>query len=253
MQEIIRIWNINADSIVFVDDSPMELSEVQAAHPKITCLQFHPKDPALVWDLLCQLRDLFGKPAIFEEDRLRSVSIRSGAEFQERVEEDGADTFLETVAGRIKIRYHNDANDKRPLELINKTNQFNLNGIRYSEADWNAYRCDPSVQLAVVDYEDRFGKLGKISVLAGREQNGGFEVDVWAMSCRAFSRRIEHQILNVLFGRWDPIRFRHKSTDRNGPMQSFLSEMAISCQPMERAEFSRRCPTLFQQTECIHV
>ena len=83
VQEVVRRWNIGADGVVFLDDSPMELSEVQAAQPAITCLRFTPKDPAAVWNLLQQLRDLFGKALLFPEDRLRSASIRSSVALQE--------------------------------------------------------------------------------------------------------------------------------------------------------------------------
>jgi FkbH-like protein len=249
IERILQAWNVGADSLVFVDDNRLELEQVSTAFPEIECVEFRMNDPRF----LLELRDRFAKRNVREEDTLRVSSLRSGQLVRHAAADGGLETLLAGAKAKVKFRWGKDPADPRSLELLNKTNQFNLNGIRYTEADWNAYLSDPKVQLAVVEYEDRFGKLGKISVLAGREQSGGFEVDVWAMSCRAFSRRIEHQILNVLFSRWDSIRFRHKSTERNGPMQNFLSEMAISCQPIERNEFSRRCPTLFQQTECIHV
>jgi len=102
-----------------------------------------------------------------------------------------------------------------------------------------------------VEYEDRFGKLGKIAVLAGREQESGFDVEVWVMSCRAFSRRIEYQCLKMLLDRWDPLTFHWKRGERNGPMLDFLTEMAPDLRAVRRAEFSRRCPPLFHQSECI--
>ena len=37
---ILRTWNIGADSVVFVDDSPMELAEVVAAYPGINASGF---------------------------------------------------------------------------------------------------------------------------------------------------------------------------------------------------------------------
>jgi FkbH-like protein len=140
--------------------------------------------------------------------------------------------------------------DQRALELINKTSQFNLNGRRFTDAEWKAYLSDPAVHLAVVEYEDRFGKLGKIAVLAGREQGSGFEVGVWVMSCRALSRRIEHQCLKMLLNRWDALTFHWQRGPRNGPMLDFLAEMAPDLRTVRRTEFSRRCPPLFHQTEC---
>jgi len=60
---ILKAWNIAADSVVFVDDSPMELAEVKAAWPQMECLQFPGKDPASVEDFSsCVI--LFGKSRV---------------------------------------------------------------------------------------------------------------------------------------------------------------------------------------------
>jgi HAD superfamily phosphatase (TIGR01681 family) len=78
-QSVARIlgqWNVAADSVVFVDDNPMDLAEVQQAFPGITCLRFRARDTGSVWNLLGELRNLFGKPVLTDEDRLRQASIR---------------------------------------------------------------------------------------------------------------------------------------------------------------------------------
>src|SRR4029077_61081 len=41
---ILRAWNVAADAVVFVDDSPMELAEVKATHPEIGALVFPAHD-----------------------------------------------------------------------------------------------------------------------------------------------------------------------------------------------------------------
>ena len=73
---ILKAWNIGADAVAFVDDSPMELAEVAAAHPGIKCLQFPATDPAKINHLLLTLRDLFGKNVLLEEDHIRVTSLR---------------------------------------------------------------------------------------------------------------------------------------------------------------------------------
>ena len=73
---ILKTWNVGPDSVVFVDDSPMELAEVKAAHPEVECLQFPSKKHEAVLNLLDRLRDLFGKAVMSEEDAIRLDSIR---------------------------------------------------------------------------------------------------------------------------------------------------------------------------------
>jgi FkbH-like protein len=246
VERILEAWNVAPDSVVFVDDNPLELAQVKAAFSTMECLEFRKDDARF----LLELRDHFRKREIRREDKLRVASLRDGQAVRQAADSASLDALLAGAQARVTFRWGKQPPDPRALELINKTNQFNLNGVRYTQADWNAYLSDPATRLVVVEYEDRFGKLGKIAALAGREQDGGFEVEVWVMSCRAFSRRIEHQCLKLLLSRWESVRFRCERTERNDPMQDFLAEMAPGCQAIRRAAFSHRCPPLFHQTEC---
>ena len=247
IERILSVWNVGADSVVFVDDNPLELERVRAAFPAMECLAFRKDDAGF----LIELRDRFGKRVIREEDTLRVASLRAGEAVRQAAADSGnLDPLLAGAKAKVTFRWQKQPPDPRALDLINKTNQFNLNGARFTDGDWHAYLSEPGTHLVVVDYEDRFAKLGKIAVLAGREQRGTFEVQVWVMSCRAFSRRIEHQCLKLLLSRWDQLRFRYEQTERNGPVQDFLGEMVPDYLTIERAEFDRRCPALFHQTEC---
>jgi FkbH-like protein len=237
VNEILRAWNVGADSVVFLDDSPMELSEVETVHPEITAIQFPGNNPAAVWQLLLRLRSLFGKPSILAEDSLRTASVRSGAEFQRAGEafsgESGAGDFLPTLGGCVTIDYQKNLQDKRPLELINKTNQFNLNGVRVQEGEWRALIQSDETIVTTVSYEDRFGPLGKIAVLLGEKRGEEIQIHSWVMSCRAFSRRIEHHTLDSLFRVYGAHRLRMDvhATDRNQPLQKFLDEIGVDSSP----------------------
>lgn len=248
---ILEAWNIAADAVVFVDDSAMELDEVGRAHPGMTCLAFPGKDPAAVWELLGELRDLFGKPALTEEDRLRQSSIRASAEVREMTAEGGAPEYLRTLAGGIEIAWRVDAADPRPLELINKTNQFNLNGQRIGESEWQRLRERDDAIIAVVSYQDKFGPLGKVAVLIGSRAGEKVTVSHWVMSCRAFSRRIEHHMLNELFRRTGAaeIEFAFAPTAKNGPLREFFGALGIPTESgagcsISHADFLERCGAL---------
>jgi FkbH-like protein len=243
VQRILKAWNIGADSVVFVDDSPMELAEVHAAFPEIECLLFPKQDTKACIDMLDQIRDMFGKHVVTEEDTLRAASLRSQAVLPK--------DFLEDAEAEITFSTVKDASDARPLELINKTNQFNLNGRRYTESEWLNYLRNPKSQLLLAAYKDKYGQLGKIAVLGGRSDNSAFSVDFWVMSCRAFSRRIEHQCLRHLFTKFgiSQISFDFTPTPRNTPMQEFATEL-LGAKPngpfvVPQAAFEEKCPPLF--------
>jgi FkbH-like protein len=258
VSRILETWNINADSVVFVDDDPLELAEVQAAHPTMTCLRFPRQHPQEIFELIVELRDLFGRDKISEEDQLRLESIRASANFVGTGDAEGfSEVLLEQAEPELTLTLKKDAEDARAFELLNKTNQFNLNGRRFTEAGWQNYLGEKDTFLLTAAYQDRFGPLGKIAVLAGRMNGEGLIVESWVMSCRAFSRRIEHQCLKSLFAAFncETITFDYERTQRNGPVTSFLSglmeETDTSRPRLSRQRFTEVCPRLFHRVREI--
>jgi len=256
---ILKAWNIAADSVVFIDDSPMELAEVKAAWPEMECLQFPGKDAASAEPFLRKLRDLFGKPRVGAEDALRLESLRSSAEFRNGTEHSGGapEAFLAQAGATLTVEINPPASDGRILELVNKTNQFNLNGRRYTEADWRRQTEQSGAFVLAVSYEDKFGPLGKIAVLRGHNRDRTIELSAWVMSCRAFSRRIEDRCLEILFDRFgaDEIRFQFEPTPKNGPTSEAF-ERYLQAKPagefnLSRARFSERMPLLYHQVQFI--
>lgn len=226
VRRILDAWNVGPEAVVFVDDSPMELSEVGAAFPGMECILFPGNNPPAVWELLRRLRRIFGKSEIGGEDGIRLRSIRGAADF--RSEAAGAagspDDFLRAAGASILFTMGNRPGDARAFDLVNKTNQFNLNGRRWSEAAWTDHFRRPGAFLLTAVYEDKFGPLGKIAAVLGRREGRRVAVDAWVMSCRAFSRRIEHRCLKYLFektGAGEAV-FDFESTSRNGPVREFF-------------------------------
>ena len=251
---ILKVWNIGANSVVFIDDSPMELAEVKATHPDVECILYPKDDPQAVDELLRGLRDLFGKATLSEEDAIRRESIRQATiyETNEGRDNDTARDFLKHADAEITINFSKNPLDPRALELVNKTNQFNLNGIRHTETSWQEYFNQPETFLLIASYRDKYGPLGKIAVLAGQKVDQVLHVNVWVMSCRAFSRRIEHRCLQELFERYnvEAIEFNYESTLKNAPLGEFLAEM-LDESPTQQCRLSR--DSFFKRwTETFH-
>jgi FkbH-like protein len=248
---ILKRWNIAADAAAFIDDSPLELAEVKAQYPELHCY-LYPKDEAGLLGLIGELRDLFGKSTLTEEDRLRAVSIRNAAKQEEALAEAGADVdaFLGSLDAELRLNFAKIPFDPRALDLINKTNQFNLNGRRVDESEWRSYLAQKESFLLVASYQDKFGPFGKIGVVFGRCAGQKLVIDGWVLSCRAFFRRVEHAMLDALFEHFcvDRIGLAFIPTKRNGPLQSFLSEMgaepAAAPDSISRAVFLASCPPL---------
>ena len=174
-----------------------------------------------------QLRDRFGKDTLSEEDAIRRESIRRVRENAPEISggNGNLDDFLAQAEAELTLNFSKEPLDARALELVNKTNQFNLNGRRYTDAEWQAFVRRPDTFLLITSYRDKYGPLGKIAVLAGQRRERTILLDVWVMSCRAFSRRIEHRCLEELFERFDhdEIVFDFQTTPKNGPLGEFLT------------------------------
>lgn len=257
---ILRAWNIAADSVVFVDDSRMEIEEVKSAFPSMETCLFPTGQDQDIYDLLIRLRDLFGKPSLGVEDRLRLQSLRAAATFAEADDQRAsADDFLRGAEAEIVLDTDREPADSRALELVNKTNQFNLNGRRYTESEWAEHLTRPDSFYWLISYRDKFGPLGKIAVVAGTWENRRAIVDTWVLSCRAFSRRIEHQCLEILLRELpvDEVVLQFTATDRNGPLQEFLAglldePLAVPVR-LTRRQFAANCPPLYHHVkELIH-
>jgi FkbH-like protein len=246
IRRILDLWNIGEESVAFMDDSAFELEQVKQAFPLMECVQFRRDDAAL----LVSLRDMFAKRRIGVEDSLRVAGLRESGSLQRAT--GTLESILESAGAKVIARWGKNPFDVRAFELVNKTNQFNLNGARYTESEWMRFLAEPATHVLAVEYEDRFGKLGKIAVLAGRERGGAFDVATWVMSCRAFSRRIEYQCIRLLLDRWPRVTVQFQPTARNGPLRDFLSHVNGTSQGITREEFAARCPRLFHEMEvCV--
>jgi len=257
VQRILKAWNIGPEAVIFVDDSAMEAAEVKTAFPAMECPVFKKDDYQAVWDLLVHLRASFGKSAISAEDSIRLESLRNAKPLLDASVQDGAasDEFLQRADSFISFDFTKKSKDGRAFELVNKTNQFNLNGKRYTESEWRKFLADPGSFLVTASYQDKYGPLGKIAVLLGKVEDRKIHLHSWVMSCRAFSRRIEHHSLKKLFEKFnvEEIAFNFEPTQRNGPLQEFLTEL-IGAAPhpgmqMSRTVFLEKVPPLFLRVE----
>jgi FkbH-like protein len=251
---ILQAWNISAGDVVFVDDSGSELAEVQRAFPDLECVLFPAKDYAATCDLLYRLRDIFGKQQVLEEDGLRRASLREGASVHEEVRTAGSyEEFMREARSEVTFDLVSAAQNPRSLELVNKTNQFNLNGIRYTESEWQKAALTEGSFVMAASYVDKYGALGTIAVLRGQVRASEVAVDTWVMSCRAFGRRIEHQCLRTLLEHFGAasVRLDFAPTARNRPLQEFFSSLLgekISG-PFEISgkHFRSHCPPLYHK------
>lgn len=226
VDRILKTWNISADDVMFIDDSQFELMEVHEQHPNIKIMKF-PKNPDEFPLFVQTLRGFFPKRVVTTEDKLRMESIRTNVAFHEEKKSGDEEEFYKGLNARLTFSFINDGNIDRAVELINKSNQFNLNGWRTTKEQFKGYIETDGVFSFVVNYEDKFGPLGTIAVVSGTEaqKSDWISISHFVLSCRAFSRRIEFEILKQLLEHTEHLHFNFQRTEKNKVYEDFASNL----------------------------
>jgi FkbH-like protein len=220
--------NIGLDAVVFVDDSPYEISALQQQVPEVECLQVPPN----LFQYPSALRAFtrcFGTGPVTAEDSRRGdmyrteVLRRSAGGNYGSVEE-----FIRSLG--LKIRLHFDARQFLPrvAQLTQKTNQFNLTTIRYSEEEMTRAIADKDTLVISAEVADRFGDYGLTGVVilfldrpAQTATIGSF-----LLSCRVLGRQVDTAILDAVISHLSKSGFsrilsRYRKTRRNSQVEDY--------------------------------
>jgi FkbH-like protein len=222
IRELTRQLNLGLDAVVFVDDNPVELEEVARQLPAVQCLAFPLKDSGLP-EFLNALVKRCGHGMVTAEDRGRTELYRRRLEGMVPQEAQGADLeqFLKDLRMRLVVHDRSQGDRSRAVQLINKTNQFNLNGIRWKDEEVGEVLANGG-RLLTAELGDRTGSHGEILACL---ISGDGTVQSLVLSCRVFQRRVEHVFCTWLARHGaTPARMRFGATSRNEPFQMFLKD-----------------------------
>lgn len=192
------ILNIAFDSMVFLDDNPFERNMVRENIPGITVPEL-PEDPGKYLEYLYSL-NLFETASYSQADKDRTKQYQVEAKrvslaktFTNEADFLKSLDMVSTVSGFTKF------NTPRVAQLSQRSNQFNLRTIRYTEADITAMAENPEVIDLSFTLEDKFGDNGLIAVIIMKKQDDEtLFVDTWFMSCRVLKRGMENFTLNTM-------------------------------------------------------
>jgi FkbH-like protein len=194
LRAIAAAINIGLDAMVFVDDNPAERSRVRQNLPEVEVVEM-PADPAQYVAAVSRL-GLFETLAITREDRQRTASIRENLGRKTLESTAGSvDDYLAQLDIKVQLAPFDEVNLPRIVQLINKTNQFNLTTRRRGDAEVRAL---PAAYTQAMRASDRFGDSGLTGVLIALPEGGGLRVDTWLMSCRVLGRRLDEVMFAAL-------------------------------------------------------
>ena len=232
LRYIQSILNISFDSIVFVDDNAFEREMVKSAIPGITVPDM-PEDPA---EFLIYLRslNLFETASLTEEDELRTKQYQEEAQRNILLKTfENENDFLESLQMVSEVKPFNEFSIPRVAQLTQRSNQFNLRTIRYTEEDIRRISVDPCYYTMSLSLEDRFGNHGLIGIIILKnEDNKTLFIDSWIMSCRVLKRGMEHFTMNIIidlarFSNFEKIAGEYIPTKKNGIVKDHYSNLGF--------------------------
>jgi FkbH-like protein len=198
IQAIAEELSLGLDSMVFLDDNPVERGLVRKLLPQVAVPEL-PEDPAWYARTLAAGgyfeavtfagEDL--KRAGFYQDNARRANLQKQA--------GGVDAYLASLEMTITFQPFDATGRARIVQLINKSNQYNLTTHRYTDPEVAEAENDPAVFTLQVRLADMFGDNGMISVLICRPGEARvWEIDTWLMSCRVLGRKVENMVLREI-------------------------------------------------------
>jgi len=195
IQAIAEELSLGLDAMVFLDDNPVERGLVRKLLPKVAVPEL-PEEPAYYARTLAA-GGYFEAVAFASEDLKRAGFYQDNAKramLQKQV--GGVDAYLASLDMTITFQPFDSTGRARIVQLINKSNQFNLTTRRYTDPEVAEAENDPAVFTLQVRLADIFGDNGMISVLICRPGEAGvWEIDTWLMSCRVLGRKVENMVL----------------------------------------------------------
>jgi FkbH-like protein len=199
IRHIAQELNIGLDSLVFVDDNPAERDLVRRELPMVMVPEL-PEDPALYARCLSD-SGYFETLSVTAEDLERNRLYGANRQREAmKASSTNMSDFLRSLEMELRWRRFDRMGLQRIVQLINKTNQFNLTTQRYGQPEIEAIMADPrsiGLQLSLVD---RVGNNGIIAIVIGRmaADGGDMLIDTWLMSCRVLGRNVEEATLNLV-------------------------------------------------------
>lgn len=227
LRALVGELELGLDSVVFLDDSPMECAAMRAHCPEVTTVRV-PNDPADLARFVDHLW-LLDQPPATKEDLGRSRMYADNASRAELRRSVGSlRSFLDGLELVVDIHAPQPGEHARLAQLTQRTNQFNASLVRCREQE--VVESAPSAFHRSVRACDRFGDYGIVGQLRGRADGERLLLDLFMLSCRALGRGIEHRMVaaagaHAVAAGLEDVVVLYREGDRNQPVARFLDSI----------------------------
>ncbi|MES9865568.1 MAG: HAD-IIIC family phosphatase [Candidatus Thiodiazotropha sp. LLP2] len=222
IRELIKDFNVGANTFAFIDDQPFERDEVKSLNPDVRVYD------ALEYDKLLAMPEF--NPRVSSESHLRRQLYQYEKTRQDQLSTFDGDylTFLQSCEITLNIDKAGIEKIERIQELVQRTNQLNFSGNRYQREQIEAILEDDQKDAFVIDCHDKYGIYGTIGFAIVNSRNGQL-IDLM-FSCRVQSKRVEHAFISFLLSYYKTKEHSHlsalyKESDRNKKAATVFTDM----------------------------
>jgi FkbH-like protein len=192
MQELLEGINLLPRNVLFIDDNPVERAAMKDAFPDMRVIGRHPYylRQTLLWSTETQV------PFVTAESSKRTEMVHAQLEREGERRQLSREDFLRQAAPRISMGLIDSVDHDRfprAFELLNKTNQYNTTGRRWTRQELAAHFRAGAV-LHTFEVEDIYTAYGLVGVVIVC----GSMVDQWVMSCRVLGYQVENAVMAVI-------------------------------------------------------
>jgi FkbH-like protein len=228
IQEIAAELNVGLDSVLFVDDNPVEREAVHRNLPGVKILDL-PPDPAGFADTLRESPYL-AVVTITAEDARRADDFKARKQrAAERTQSASLEDYYASLNMMMSLSPLSAGNVQRAAQLCQKTNQFNSTTRRYDQRQLEKL-AESGADVIVIGLADRYSPAENIGllVLVPEDETTGM-IDLYLLSCRVLGRGIETAIPRWAIGRaaqrgWSRLRGEVIETERNMPIRNIFAD-----------------------------
>ena len=223
IRELSKELNLGLEHFVFIDDNPVEVNEILEYLPEVNTFLF-PKDLNGLNKIFTELEVKVATSKITAEDKNRTKMYKNIVQTSHDLKNEIIDLsdYLQSLKMQVTIHDRSKDDNQRAIQLINKTNQFNLNGIRRDEKEALEIIKNGG-NLYSASLSDKNGEHGEVISILIDSTNTALS---FVMSCRVFQRDLEYYFLRYLLKNVTPkLKIIFKSTERNKPASMFINKI----------------------------
>ncbi len=232
IKEISQELGLSLDSFVFWDDSPIERDKIIRLLPDVKTINL--KDDVTQWPNLIDSLDCFSKFTISLEDKKKKIQYKIRSKFiSDKKQTKDISKYLMSINLKPKILTVNESNISRTIQLLKKTNQFNLTTRRHEEKNIYAMLKKKENVMFLVSLSDNYGDHGIVGLVIAKIINNKIAlIDTFLMSCRVIGRYLESWMLNSLINKLRQKKIKYLiaeyiPTKKNFIVKNFLSDQGL--------------------------